>query len=193
MIRRAIVLVVAFGALASGDSQLPQQVQNALTSIDTVPTQTELDQVFGGAALANLTTIAQDVSADVGIRLRAIHALAKYCGAVPCPTNDPAHQALSTLIAGTADQHVGSGLLILRSAIESIGVLQVQTDLGILLPLLDHPSRDIRTSTAHALRDLCNTQAVTPLRFRYQHEATDQVKLAISEALRILSAPPCSP
>ena len=43
-----------------------------------------------------------------------------------------------------------------------------------------------RLRPIRALRDLCNSSAVFPLRTRYTAETTDQVKLAISEALRIL-------
>ena len=129
---------------------------------------------------------------DIAIRLRAIHALGKYCLTLSpppkCSATDLAHQALHDLVMGFTGAHVGSDVLVLRAAVEAIGPLEVQTDLDLLVPLLDHSSRDIRSSTAHALRDLCNTGAINPLRVRYQHEGTDQVKLAISEALRIL---PC--
>ena len=81
---------------------------------------------------------------------------------------------------------MGSPVLLLRAAIETLGPMGVASDVGVLVPLLDHISRDIRAATARALRDLCNTQAITPLRVRYAKEQTDQVKLAISEALRIL-------
>lgn len=198
MIRGA--MLVALVTIASGDTQLPLQAQNALTTIDSVPTQTQLDAAFGGPALGMLSSIAQDPAADVGIKLRAIHALAKYCVPIAnkCPDGDPAHQVLRAVIAANADQLDGSAVLVLRAAVESIGPLQVATDAdpvpgGILIPLLDHQSRDIRASAAHALRDICDPTAVPALRVRTQHEATNQVKLAISEALRILNQPPCSP
>jgi HEAT repeat protein len=76
----------------------------------------------------------------------------------------------------------GSDLLVLRAAIEALGTLQVATDLTVLAPLLNHPSRDIRTTTADALRDLCNSQAIAPLRVRYSEETVAQVQLAISQA-----------
>ena len=74
---------------------------------------------------------------------------------------------------------------------ETLGTLDVPPDVslddvGLLVGLLDHASRDIRAATARALRDLCNSNAVVPLRMRYTVEPTEQVKLAISDALRIL-------
>jgi HEAT repeat protein len=188
MKRVLALLAIATVAQATSSSVLPQQVQNALTTIDSVPTQLQLDSVFAGQALTGLVTIANDTNADVGIRLRAIHALVHYCAA--CVPTDTAHVALVTLINLHANDHVGSGLLLLRAAIESSGPLRVQSDLSTLVPLLDHPSRDIRATTARALRDLCNSQAIGPLRARYQHETSDQVRLSISEALRVLGQSP---
>jgi hypothetical protein len=97
-----------------------------------------------------------------------------------------AHQSLTTLIAQTRVATAGAPLLVLRAGIETLGTMRVAGDVSTLVPLLDHPSRDIRASTAKALQDLCNTQASSPLRVRYAREASEQVKLAISEALRIL-------
>lgn len=182
----AAVLVAGAAAIATGTTALPQPVQNTLTTIDTVPTKSQLDSVFpSGEALAGLATIAQDQAADKGMRLRAVHALAKYCPE-PCSTSEVAHQTLTSLITKHRQQIAGYELLLLRAAIETIGMLEVASDVTTLVPLLDHPSRDIRAATARALRDLCNTQAIPPLRVRYTAESTEQVKLAISEALRIL-------
>jgi len=183
----AALLVAYAAALATGATVLPQPVQNTLTTIDSVPTKPQLDAVFKGeaAALMNLSTIAKDTTEDIGIRLRAIHALSKYCGS-PCTSDDLAHQSLSILIADEREETAGSSVLLLRAAIETIGVLHVSTDVDVLVPLLDHGSRDVRAATVRALRDLCNTQAIIPLRARYTAESTEQVKLAISEALRVL-------
>lgn len=178
--------VAASVAFATGSTAgLTERVRNTLTSIDTVPTKIQLDIAFENQALPNLSTIAQDKTLDVGVRVRAIHALAKYCPD-PCSTSELAHQSLTTLINETRNETLGEPVVLLRAAIETIGTLQVASDVNVLIPLLDHPSRDIRAATARALRDLCNNQAVTPLRVRYTSEPTDQVKLAISEALRIL-------
>jgi hypothetical protein len=192
--RRSIPLAAAVlagvAALATANSSLPQLVSHTLTTIDTVPTKTQLDSVFPtGEALISLSSIARDGGADQGVRLRAIHALAKYC-TIPCSTSDVAHETLSQLIVDNRQQLSGYGVLLLRASIETIGSLRVASDVDVLVPLLDHPSRDIRAATARALRDLCNPQAITPLRVRFTSESTEQVKLAISEALRILGQCP---
>jgi methyl coenzyme M reductase gamma subunit len=192
--RTQLVLAsLAFVATANGGGAvaLPQQVQNALTPIDSVPTKTELDAVFSDQALSNLSTIAADPTADTGIRLRAIHALTKYCTS-PCNSTDTAHQTLTDFITANAGATSGATIVMLRGAIEAVGPQRVSGDLALLVPLLDHASRDIRAATAHALRDLCNTNAITPLRQRNENEPTEQVKQAITDALRVLGQPqPC--
>jgi hypothetical protein len=190
-----LLVAIALGA-ATGSTSLSQQVQNTLTTIDTVPTRQQIDRAFENnpaLALANLSQIASDTSNDIGIRLRAIHALAKYCTTSPCANNDVAHQSVLAVVAATSIETTGSPVLLLRAAIETLGPMGVAGDVGVMVPLLDHISRDIRAATARALRDLCNTQAITPLRVRYAKEQTDQVKLAISEALRILDQCPVTP
>jgi hypothetical protein len=191
----ATVLVALAVALAAGATTLTQPVQNTLTTIDSVPTKTQLDFVFSGDALTNLSTIAQNSGEDTGIRLRAIHALAKYCpdppSTAPCTQDELAFQTLSGLITASREETAGENLLLLRAAIETTGTLPLTATVNeqvvdVLIGLLDHQSRDVRAATARALRDLCNTQAVTPLRVRYTAESTEQVKLAISEALRVL-------
>jgi HEAT repeat protein len=190
---RAVIVCVCLSgavALATGTTNMVDQ-DNTLTTIDQVPTKPQLDQVFGTNALASLASIATDPDdgIDQGVRLRAIHALAKYCGGAPgtpCGVNDLAHQSVLAVITQTRTAQSGTPVLVLRAAIETLGEMRVASDVTTLTPLLDHPSRDIRAATARSLRDLCNPQAITPLRTRYSNEMTDQVKLAISEALRIL-------
>jgi hypothetical protein len=187
------VLLTAAVAVASGTiANLSPKAVNTLTAIDQVPTKSQLDEAFltdpQGAlqALAAIVTD-NDTSPDaISIRLRAIHALAKYCAATPCTSGELAHQSVVSVITATRSAQTGTQVLLLRAAIETVGMMKVATDEPTLRPLLDHPSRDIRAATARALRDLCNPQAITPLRTRYSNELTDQVKLAISEALRIL-------
>jgi hypothetical protein len=194
---RSVVIaavLTATVAIATGTINLASDNQrNALTAIDQVPTKSQLDQAFPSGALQKLSDIATDpdTSPDaIGIRLRAIHALAKYCAATPCTSADLAHQSVVSVISATRSAQSGAQVLLLRAAIETLGAMRVSTDVSILAgtsSLLDHPSRDIRAATARALRDLCNPQAIAPLRMRYSAPLeTDQVKLAISEALRIL-------
>ncbi|HEY5945492.1 MAG TPA: HEAT repeat domain-containing protein [Kofleriaceae bacterium] len=183
------LLVAAAGAVASSTT-IGQNALNTLTPIDQVPTKEQIDEAFlhDGAQppLQSLVSIATDTEADIGIRLRAIHALAKYCTTTPCASADSAHSSVAEVVGVTASANQGSSVLLLRAAIETLGTMKVSTDVTVLEPLLEHPSRDIRAATARALRDLCNTHAITPLRSRYSVELTDQVKLSISEALRIL-------
>ena len=188
-----IALVVTLAATAHG-TEPSMTVDYALTTIDSVPTSLQLDVVFTdhADALANLAMIAADPGTDTGIRLRAIDALTNYCGS-PCVDGDMAHLALTGLITTNADVVSGPGIVLLRGAIEAVGPQRVATDLAILVPLLDHGSRDIRAATAHALRDLCNTQAINPLRIRYGNESIDQVRLAITDALNVLGQPSSCP
>ena len=191
----AIVCAGAVAAATGSATNLSPKAQNLLTTIDSVPTKDQIDDAFEDdpqQAKQNLAAIAtdSDPSPDaISIRLRAIHALAKYCGApptTPCTASDLAHQSVTAVIAANPNANTGSDALILRAAIETLGAMKVSADVTVLTPLLSNPSRDIRAATARALRDLCNTQAISALRERYNPEPTLQVKLAISEALRIL-------
>ena len=187
---RAVALVLVAAAAAASTMPLPQDAMDALTAIDTVPTRTQLDSLLGSAAAGPaLIAVAQDTSANPGVRLRAIHALAKYCPS--CATSDPLgiNDVLKNLIGANRIAITGSDVLILRAAIEATGLLQVPGDLDTLWPLLNHTSRDIRAAAAHALRDLCNSGAISHLHQRYQVESVDEVRLAISEALRDLPCP----
>jgi len=186
-----IALSIAIGVgIATGSTNLPTTVTDTLTAIDSVPTRTDLNLAFQNdpaLALTTLVQVANDANfPDVGVRLRAIHALAKYCTASPCAASDVAHTTVTSVISSAQAETAGSPLLLLRAAIETLGPMGVSNDVGVLVPLLNHDSRDIRAATARALRDLCNATAITPLRVRYAKEPTDQVRLAISEALRIL-------
>jgi len=193
-----VILAVCAGAATSarGSTELTQQVQNVLSTMDIVPTQIELDTAFNdhASALTGLVNIVNAVGTDPGIRLRAIHALSKYCAAQQCIDSDVAHQTLVAVITANNDPNVSTGtsVVMLRAAVEAIGPQRVGTDLPLLAPMLMHTSRDIRAATAHALRDLCNTEAINPLRTQQQTETSDQVRQAITEALRILGQPqPC--
>lgn len=186
------LLVIAAGA--RGDvPQLTQPIINALTPIDTLPSSQQINQVFNDSpteALANLVELANPSSfVDRGVQLRAVRALIHYCSATPCGDLDVAHRTLRDVELRYRAARLGSDVLVLRAAIESLGVLRVTTDLGTIQDHLQHPSRDIRATAARALRDLGNTNAIPALRARYADETSDQVRLAISDALRVLGQP----
>lgn len=195
------VIALALVLPARGDvtsPQLSQPLIDTLTPIDTVPSSAQINAVFDDnptMALSSLVAIANPAgSVDTGVQLRAIRALVNYCVTTPCADPDPAHVALVQVVQRYKDARSGSDLLVLRAAIESVGLLKVQNDWQPLLTYeLNHPSRDIRAATARALRDLGNTFAITPLRERYNVEPDDdrgaQVRLAISDALRVLGQP----
>lgn len=190
----ALVIGMLVASASSDPVPLSQHAQNTLTTIDSVPTRQQLDLALtnpGQTPLASLSALATDSGSDIGIRLRAIHALGKYCAAATCVDTDTAHVSLQAVIAANRAALTGPNVLLLRAAIETLGAMRVNTDEGMLVDLLDHPSRDVRAATAGALADICNNQATVRLRVRYSRELTEQVKLAISEALRILGQ--CSP
>lgn len=192
----ACVVVLAVGLRSgAGDPAfaISQPVFDALTPVDSLPSSQQLTMVFNNSpaeALSGLQQIANPpatVFVDRGVQLRAVRALIHYCATTPCPDTDPAHQTLLEISSVYAGARSGSDLLVLRAALESLGVLKVPQDIGVLVPQLQHPSRDIRATVARALRDLGNTQAITPLRARYNIEREPQVQTAISDALRVLA------
>ncbi len=197
LVGTACVIAFALALPARGDSmlQLTQPVINTLTPIDSLPSSQQINTVFNNSpveALANLQQIANPTNfVDRGVQLRAVRALIHYCATTPCSDSDPAHATLVAIATNPKyrDSRSGSDLLVLRAAIESLGVLQVPVDVGILVPQLQHPSRDIRAAVARALRDLGNTLAIQSLRARYNIEDTQQVRIAISDALRVLGQP----
>jgi HEAT repeat protein len=207
---RKLPLIVPIGAalifvaIAHGTETppLPQGVMDTLGALDSAPTTVELNAAFMGSASTtaqSLAMISADSTNDIGVRLRAIHALGQYCplpgDPPPCAATDPSHVALTSLITTLGDENLqangGADLLLLRAAIETLGPLQVSGDADELVGLLDHPSRDIRASTANALRDLCDPAGIVPLRTRLEFETVDQVKLAITDALSVLGE--CTP
>ena len=189
-----LVIALFAGVGGSTTPALSPEQTSALTTIDEVPTQSQLGSAFGSNAPTQIASVAGDPSSLPAIRLRAIRSIAALCE--PPLTCDPsAHAALTSIISDPTytTATAGSNVLILRAAIESIGQLKDPNDAPNLTDFLDHNSRDVRATTAFALRDLCNTQptVVSKLRTRLEHESVPQVQLAISAALRALSQSPC--
>lgn len=195
--KRILALATA-GALALATSAtadivlLTQPVIYALTPIDTLPSASQINLVHNSEAeaLSNLETIAlAPMGVDSGVQLRAIRALPHYCK-LPCATHS-SHETLVDVISTPRyrDARSGTDVLVLRATLEALGVMRVAADVDLIVPHLEHPSRDIRAASAHALRDLGNADAIAPLQTRLQNETNPQVRTAISDALRVLGQP----
>lgn len=195
MKRGTILLALCVGATTSQSTELSPRVQSVLTTIDSIPSQAQIDFAFGSdhaTAAVGLAAIAGDDAADLGIRMRSIHALAKYCDHTPCEATDTAHLTLLHLIQDTSDDSpVPQDKLILRAALETIGTQRILDDVQWIVPHLGSLSRDVRAAAVHGLRDLCNTQAIAPLSQLQSTETSGQVLQAITEALRVLRSDPC--
>ena len=214
---RGPALLVALGLCAlpaRGDVPVDagsETLHYLLTSIDVAAAGKDIINVTGGTceALTSLVCIVDPESvgltcpvapipAEPALQLRAIRALPEFASAASCggalahATLVRAVTALSPIGAATS----GVPVLRLRASIEALGVASAHdpADVTLIVPLLDHPSRDIRASAARALRDLCANAPETQqaLRGRLQQEQVPQVRLAISGALRDLAACPAS-
>ncbi len=192
----ACAVALGSGSRALGDTMLalsnPQF--DALTPIDTVPSSQQITKAFNdnsNDALAGLRQLANPpvgTFVDRGVQIRSVRALIHYCAASPCTESDLAHSTLVEIASADVYRlaQAGSDLLVLRAALEALGALRVPSDYVLIGKQLQHPSRDIRAAAARALRDLGNTQAIPDLRARYNVEQVEQVKTAISDALRVL-------
>jgi HEAT repeat protein len=186
---RAIFFVLFATAIAAhaAMTQLPDKVVDVLSAIDRAPTATDLDSVIGSGMAQptadDLATIAADPNVDVGVALRSIRALSQY--PVSAIGSSLAHDTLVSIIGA----HQGTAkldMLLLRAALESLGQLHVSADVPLIATALDHPSRDVRTTAARALRALGDPSAIPALRQRYGQEMIPQVRLAIESALAAL-------
>jgi hypothetical protein len=195
----ALLALCALRAQGADPDPAPTTIEvHTLTRIDAFPTKDEVLTATG--TVERLTTLAMTETVDFGLRLRAIRALPHFCTPDCKPNaagqNHEAHDAVLAVIASVpADDPTGRGILRLRAGIEALGLIRSgkDSDVALLVPFLDDASRDIRATTARALRATCNTLAITPLRNRYTSEQVKQVKLALESAIRELSqCPPAS-
>lgn len=166
---------------------------HTLTYIDALPTKDQIALASPEPVVSRLRDLALSTTVDFGVQLRAIRALPQFCNEqVPACNEDsdgqmnPIRVAVRDVIGSVAPNAVdGQSILRLRAGIEALGAVRSgeQSDVDLLVPFLDHPKRDIRYATARALRELCISTAITPLRNRYDEEPVPQVRLAISAAL----------
>ena len=188
----AIVAVLSLSVLPAQSAGPESDEIFLLTPIDSLPTRNQIVSVAPDP-IARLSELSLSTTADFGMSLRAIRALPQFCvGTGPTCQEDsdsqmhPVRTAVRDVIASISPgDRSGKSLLRLRAAIEALGAIQSgeQSDVDLLIPLLDHTSRDIRFATARALRELCMPSAEAALRNRYEDETVPQVRLAISAAL----------
>jgi hypothetical protein len=188
------VLLCALPADGDTTVALAPAAIDVLTSIDAMPTQAALYDAFGAPPLLPdnpLLTIARDPTADLGVVLRAIRTLPLYCPPVPGACgNTTVHDELVALVESfRTSQGTPLDLLRLRAAVEALGATHsgLATDVTELLSLFGNASRDMRVTVVRALRNLCNSTAIEPLRQFLSNEQVRQVQLAISAAVQDLS------
>lgn len=174
---------------------LPPPVFQALTLIDAVPSKDALDDAFGRQApFDNLLSVALDRTIDLGIELRAIRALPAYCPLAPqiCGAGSPAHDALVALVASQSSPGTPPDLLRLRAAAEALGATHsgLLDDATQLMSLLGNASRDVRATAIRAIRQVCNSDAIPPLKSYLPRESSPQVRIAITAAVQDLGLCP---
>lgn len=153
-------------------------VVEELSGIDYVPTRSSLDDLFDGAAAEDLIELAAE-EPDPGVRMRALRALALYPG-------DETAAALRAAIDEHGGQETGTATLMTRLAALSLAKVDGAAAVLDLAALLEHDSRDVRASVAEALAETGSPSAVPILRDRLPVEPIEQVRLAITDALRKL-------
>jgi HEAT repeat protein len=174
----------ARGDLPAAPSLPSAALVDALTGIDFVAQRPALDPLLGANPGDVLASIAASEVVDPGVRLRALRAIALYPSAA-------SRAALANEIALHSAAISGTELLHLRAAVEALGLIGQPEDVAAVVPMLDkEESRDVRAAAAYALRDIGSTAASNPLRIRLNKEKKEQVRFAISDALRVLAGRP---
>ena len=172
---------------AGSSSEIDHPVGQLLSGIDFVPEREEIDSLLGGGAPAELLAIARGENtemSDPGLRIRAYRALALY----PSPDTET---ALLDAVTRHGAAESGVEIVYLRAAMESLAEVAsngslVSVAIATLSPMLDHPLRDVRADAARALGATGGDGAVPALRARLAVEEVLQVRLAITQALRLL-------
>ena len=182
--------ISATGAIDPVAAATPQVI-DALTAIDFPAMKSEmdsqkatLDTLLGSDPVDTLSAIANSSDLAAGIRLRALRALALY-------PSDATRAALTDEIMQHSAATTGVDALLLRTAVEALGLVGQPADVATIVPLLDKEEcRDIRAGAARALRDIGSSTAIAPLHARLAKETVPQVQFWISDALRVLSGTP---
>ncbi len=177
----ALALAMAGGGLALA-VQPEDEVVELLSATASAPSKSQIDQVMGANAAADLIEIANDNSGegDPGVRIRAYSALRHFADT---PESETVRLGLVTAVSSHTSETTGTPLLYLRAAMFSLAEVGGESSATDLLPLLAHTSRDIRAACAHALGITGSATAIQPLRDRALIELELQVKLAIADAL----------
>ena len=161
---------------------IDRTVSDLLSGVDYVPGRAELDGALGADAEARLIAIAHGADpglASPGQRIRAYRALSLY------PTSST-RDALGQALASYGGIRAGVATLYVRAAMASLVEVAGPDAIGPIMPLLQHPSLDVRADAARALGLSRSPLAIDPLSRQQLVEASPQVQLAITEALRIL-------
>ena len=180
-----IGLVGLAAVRADGDTvQVSAHVASVLTVLDGPPPKAALAEAFTSAE--TLRELALGTSVDQIIRLRAIGALPSLC-TDPCAAGSVAHDTLIEL--ATAPATAPLEVQRARAAIEALASLGPisRDDVIAIAALLDHDSRDLRTTVVRALLTISDCTAKQPLLRRLGHESVKQVQVALSAALSALS------
>lgn len=170
----AMFVTVAMATSAPAGGGTPTDVIAALSGIDFLPGAEALNELLNG----DLTTLADVANGDgdPGVRIRAYRSLGQF-------DDDRARQGLKTGIDRYQGATVGTELLYLMSAAEGLGMIGGPSDVPVLAPLLNAPSRDLRVVVARALGHISDPQACDLLRGRLPVEGEEQVKIELNLAL----------
>jgi hypothetical protein len=181
----AVTLAGAVAAIAGKGEvwTVNANLEGLLSGIDFVPSRGHFDNA--DVAEADLIEIARDDGADEGHRIRAYRALAYYPGA-------GTEKALSDAIEehgahGTIPTPLPVETIYLRAAMHALAVVAGERGVDDIAPMLDHPSRDVRTDAARALAVCGSTTAIPMLRARLENpDEVAQVRFALTDAIRLL-------
>lgn len=206
----ALALVLCALPASGDDAAMPPAATGTLTMTDAFPSRAQVDFAFGDqSALDQLFAVINDPAQDLLLQIRAIRMLPQYCDANVCDTGT-VHDTLVKMVSDYATRTMNGplappDLLRLRASIEALGATHsaLASDVALLtdppMPLLTHPSRDVRTTAVRALRDLCDPSDLnlcsadlcktefSTLRTLHGSENSPQVVRAIETALNDLA------